>query len=652
MMSGLTGTPCAVLQRMQDAGDGEERKALQLSRFCIEGGPRAASVNLHGSSRSWSRASIERQAPPSNALTPLPFRMPRSAVCAALANAFLLPGLVAGQVPDVDRRDLVIAATTDVHGRVRGWDYFTGRPDSTRGLSRAATIVDSLRVAHPGAVVLVDAGDMLEGNPLTFVASTSNAADIHPVIAAMNAMRYDAAAVGNHEFNYGMARLRRVATQAMFPFLAANARLPNGSPAFAASHIVTRAGVRVGIVGATNPGAMIWDRDKLRGKLLVTDIVPAVALQVAKLKRAGVDVVLVLLHSGLDEPSAFDTAARKTPGENVSARVALEVPGIDVIVFGHSHRELADSTVGQTLLVQPRNWAASVAAVQLSLERRAGRWTVASRRGQVIPTAGRAEQAGVLAATERGHAKAVAYVGRVIGSTRVTWSADSARVMDTPLTDFLLEVERRTAGADLAASPAYDLDARIPAGPVTVAQIARLYPYENTLRAVRITGRQLRAYLEYSARYFHTWGTTEALEAPVDPSIPGYNFDILAGADYVIDVSRPIGDRVTRLEFHGRPVNNDDTFTMALNNYRQTGGGGYAMLQDASVVYDKTEDIRQLLIDEVRRRGMMRPEDFFTRNWHLEPPAAVGAAYRAITRPRQDSRPRSSPFPRSHPRVR
>jgi 2',3'-cyclic-nucleotide 2'-phosphodiesterase/3'-nucleotidase len=350
-----------------------------------------------------------------------------------------------------------------------------------------------------------------------------------------------------------------------------------------------------------------------------------------------------VLHSGLDEPSAFDAASATAPGENVAARVAREVPGIDVIVFGHSHRELADSTIGQTLLVQPRNWATSVAAVQLSLERRANRWSVTARHGKLIPAAGHVEQAAVLEATKQGHAKAVAWVGRVIGSTPVTWRGDSARVMDTPLTDMLLEVERRASGADLAASPAYDLDAMIPAGSVTVAQISRLYPYENTLRAVRITGRQLRAYLEFSARYFRTWGTPDAVATPVDPSIPGYNFDIVAGVEYVIDVSRPIGERITRLAFRGRPVNDSDTFTLALNNYRQTGGGGFAMLRNAPVVYDRTEDIRQLLIDEVVRRGTIRPEDFFTRNWQLEPPDAAVAAYRAMTRPSQNSGPRLSP---------
>ncbi|HXG69750.1 MAG TPA: 5'-nucleotidase C-terminal domain-containing protein, partial [Gemmatimonadaceae bacterium] len=177
----------------------------------------------------------------------------------------------------------------------------------------------------------------------------------------------------------------------------------------------------------------------------------------------------------------------------------------------------------------------------------------------------------------------------------------------------------------LASTAAFSTEAAIPPGPITIAQVAQLYPYDNTLRAVRITGKQLREYLEFSSRYYRSVSTPgAALEA--DPKIPGYNFDIVSGVDYVIDVSRPIGSRITRLEFKGAPVRDADTFTMALNNYRQTGGGGFAMLRDAPLVYDKQTEIRQLLIDEVRRRGTLRSSDFFQRNWSLVRGAGTGSA--------------------------
>src|SRR5688500_16361873 len=177
--------------------------------------------------------------------------------------------------------DLVVAATTDVHGRLRGWEYYANAPDSIRGLTRAASIVDSLRAAHPGSVVLLDAGDLLQGNPLTYVAARVSADTMSPVVAAMNVMRYDAAAVGNHEFNYGLPFFRRAEAQASFPFLATNAYTPAGERAFPGWRIIERQGVKVGIIGATTPGSMIWDRDNLQGKLVVRDIVPEVRKAVA-----------------------------------------------------------------------------------------------------------------------------------------------------------------------------------------------------------------------------------------------------------------------------------------------------------------------------------------------------------------------------------
>jgi hypothetical protein len=156
-----------------------------------------------------------------------------------------------------------------------------------------------------------------------------------------------------------------------------------------------------------------------------------------------------------------------------------------------------------------------------------------------------------------------------------------------------------------------------------------LYPYDNTLRAIRISGRQLREYLEFSARYYVTDANGNV---SVDPKVPGFNFDVLAGADYVLDLSRPQGQRVTRLEVRGRPVAPTDSFTLALTNYRQTGGGSYTMIADAPVVYDRQQDIRQLLTDEVRRAGVLRPQDYFTRNWRLEPAGVVAPLYAQMRR--------------------
>jgi 2',3'-cyclic-nucleotide 2'-phosphodiesterase (5'-nucleotidase family) len=550
-------------------------------------------------------------------------------LAATLAGCASPPSTV-GSNPTMD---LVVAATTDVHGRLTGWDYYAGRVDTVRGLSRAATIIDSIRSANPNRVVLVDAGDLLQGNPLGFVAARVDTTQPHPVIAAMNVMRYDASAIGNHEFNYGLATLGRAIREASFPFLAANTYLANGGRAYPAFVIVRRGDVRVGIVGATTPGSMVWDRDNLRGRIVVRDIVPEVRTAVAEARAKGADVIVVTMHSGLAGESSYDTVTTGLPAENVAARVAREVQGIDLIVFGHSHQELGDTIIGTTRLMQPKNWATSVAVAHVGLERENGRWRVARSHGATIQSVGHAENSAVVQAVAREHAATIAFVNRPVGTTPVAWRADSARVRDTPLTDFILEVQRRAANADLSSTAAFTLDASLDAGPVTVAELARLYPYDNTLRAVRISGRQLREYLETSARYYRTFAAdTGRGVSIVNERIPGYNFDIIAGADYVIDISKPLGSRVTSLSVKGKPVTETDSFTLALNNYRQTGGGGYAVLQGAPVVYDRQQEIRQLLIDEVTRKRTIAPDDYFTRNWQLEPAAAAEAAYAAMHR--------------------
>jgi 2',3'-cyclic-nucleotide 2'-phosphodiesterase (5'-nucleotidase family) len=514
--------------------------------------------------------------------------------------------------------DLVVATTTDVHGRLRAWDYYANRAEAVRGLTRAATIIDSVRAANPGRVILLDAGDLLQGNPLAYVAARVSRDRTSPVIAAMNAMHYDAAAIGNHEYNYGVPYLDSAVRQAQFPFLSANTyRIdPAGIHAYKAWTIVERAGVKVGIVGATTPGVAVWDAENIRGRLRFGDIVPAVREAVDEVRRAGADIVLVTVHSGLNEPASYDTVTTGVPSENVAARIASEVPGIDLVLYGHSHKENRGTTIGQTLLIQPKNWATSVDVAHLQLSRSGGKWTVTQKRSDLVQAAGHVENAGVLSVTESLHRETEAYVTTPIGTTAERWSADSARVKDTPLIDFILETERKAAGTDLASTAAFSTDVVLNPGPITIAQVAQLYPYDNTLRAVKITGRQLRDYLEFSARYYPTPASPSAALQP-DPQIPGYNFDIVSGVDYVIDVSRPIASRITRLDYQGRAVRDDDSFTMALNNYRQTGGGGYAMLSGAPVVYDKQQEIRQLLIDEVKARGTLRQSDYYRQNWTL-----------------------------------
>ena len=534
--------------------------------------------------------------------------------------------------PSTGGGELLVLSTTDVHGRVRAWDYYADSSESARGLTREATIVDSIRAANPGHVLLVDAGDLLQGNPFAYIAMKEFSTSANPIIAAMNSMGYDAAAIGNHEYNYGVPYLQRAVSQAHFPMLSANTYKLDGSHAFKSWTIVKRAGAKIGIVGATTPGVMVWDAENIKGRLTFGDIVPAVRTAVNEVRAAGANIVIVAVHSGLNEQASYDTVTTGLPSENVAGRLAREIPGIDLVIYGHSHKEQKNLHIGSTLLIQPKNWATSVGVAHLSLARSNGAWRVASSRGETIQAAHHPEEAGVLAVTGAAHKAALTYANNVIGFTRAAWRGDSARLKDTPLIDFILEVERKASGADLASTAAFTLDAALPTGNVTVAKIAQLYPYDNTLRAVRITGRQLRDYLDFSSRFYT--GRVQGGAPATNPEIPGYNFDIVSGVDYTLDLTRPIGSRVTSLVYKGKPVGDGDSFTLALNNYRQSGGGGYSMLQGAPVVYDKQQEIRQLLIDEVQKRQELKTADYFTQNWSLIYPGASSSAPPPMNGPR------------------
>ncbi|HKP75933.1 MAG TPA: 5'-nucleotidase C-terminal domain-containing protein [Longimicrobiaceae bacterium] len=530
--------------------------------------------------------------------------------------------------PAQARETLVVMGTTDLHGWLLPYDYYTGKA-TNNSLASLVPAIDSVRAANPGRTVLVESGDLLQGNPLDFVYSRLQPGETHPLVRAMNLVGYDAAAIGNHEFNYGIAHLDAAVAQARFPWLSTNVfRAGTNEHAYRPYAFVERTiggrTVKVGITSVTPPGVAIWDRDNVRGRLDFRDIVTSVRPVVAEMRAQGADVVLVAAHSGL-EGSSYDTAATHVAAENASVAMAREVPGIDVILMGHTHREVADTTINGVLVVQAKNWGASLAVVTLGLERADGRWRIAEKHGRILrPVEGRVD-ARLQAELAQAHERTRQYVARQIGTSTDEWTSELSRTRDTPILDLINEMQRRVTGADLSATAAFSLTSRIPRGPVTVADVAGLYIYDNTLKALRISGAQLRAFLEKSAEYYLPCPGS-ACARVTNPAIPGYNFDVVSGVDYALDLTRPVGQRVVRLERNGRAVAAADSFTIAVNNYRASGSGGYSMLLGAPVVYDRGESIRDLLIAEIQRRGRISSADVFARNWEIIPAALAERA--------------------------
>lgn len=521
-----------------------------------------------------------------------------------------------------DTAHVVIVATTDVHGRVLGWDYVRDAA-APGGLSRAATIIERLRAQYPDQVVLVDAGDLIEGNLFAAYFAREDPQHPHPVVDALNALQYDVATPGNHEFDFGLSVLGRAVGDAAYHYVSANIfKGATDTLVYPPYAVVQRAGMKIGVTGLTTPGVMLWDKSQLGDAVRVRRIEETAPLALRRLEQAGVDLKVVLIHSGLNEPSSYDTAG--VGAENAALTLAGVVPRPDLVIVGHSHRELRDWVVNGVHFVQPRNHALSLAAVHVWFVRGKG---VVAVRSDLIPLGNVAELSRFQRRFAAGHDRVRTWAATPLGAAGPGFAARYGRAEDTPLLDFINEVQRRRAGADLSAAADFELDAGLPEGDVLLRDVAGIYPYENTLRAVRISGAQLKAYLEQAARYFRTYQPG----APViDDSVAGFNFDVVSGVIYNLDVSQPAGQRIRGLAFRGRPVAATDSFTLALNSYRQAGGGGYGMLRGARVVYDRGESVRDLLADEIRTAKHLTAQAYYTPSWSITPPAAREAVRRSF----------------------
>jgi 2',3'-cyclic-nucleotide 2'-phosphodiesterase/3'-nucleotidase len=544
-----------------------------------------------------------------------------------------------GSAATQDTAHVVVVATTDVHGRAYHWDYLNDR-EAPLGLTRVATVVDSLRARYMGQVVVIDAGDLIQGNPFATYFATERVVDPHPVVDALNAVGFDVATPGNHEFDFGVATFQRAVSGAAFPIVSANVyRLPRDTLVFPPYVKLQRDGVQVGLTGFTTPGVMVWNQQKLADRVLVRRPLPAVERALRSLEAEGTDLRIVIAHSGMSAPASYDTIGVGL--ENEAARLAeLPVPP-HLVIVGHTHRHFADSVIDAVHFVQPTQWARSVAVAHVWLVRERGAvsgeqgaerrpFRVVRIEGEEIPLAGVAPHPLVAQRLERSHQSVRLWVMTPLARISGYWSAQHARAGDSPIIDFVNEVQRRTAGADLSATAAFNTRARFGPGAVRLSDVAAIYPYENTLRAVTIDGAALKEYLEQSTAYFRSFGQGDQI---VNDSIPGYNFDIVSGVDYVIDLTQPVGSRIRQLVRGGRLVQPTDSFTLALNSYRQQGGGGFDMLRGLPVVYDREENIRDLLADWIRNADTLVSDDYFTPSWSIVPAAAAEAVRNAFGPP-------------------
>ncbi|NBM20798.1 bifunctional metallophosphatase/5'-nucleotidase [Streptomyces sp. GC420] len=542
--------------------------------------------------------------------------------------------------------------TTDLHGNVFNWDYFTDAEFTDRaandvGLAKISTLVNRVREEKGRRnTLLIDAGDTIQGTQLSYYYAkvdpiTAKGGPVHPMAQAMNVIGYDAAALGNHEFNYGIPVLRKFEEQCDFPLLGANAldakTLRPAFPPYSMHRLRTPCGrdVRVAVLGLTNPGIAIWDKANVTGKMVFPGLEEQAAKWVPRLRSMGADVVVVSAHSGSSGTSSWGDQLPYV--ENAAALVAEQVPGIDAILVGHAHTEIPEyfvvnrETGARVVLSEPLKWGQRLTLFDFDLVWVKGRWSVEKVGARVLNSNTVEEDPRITKLLSDEHAKVVEYVNQVIGTNVARMTSAEAPYRDVPIIDLINHIQAETvrealAGTEYAALPVlsqaacFSRTAVIPEGEVTIRDVAGLYVFENTLEARLMTGAQIRAYLEFSANYF----VQTPAGAEVDPakltnanSIPDYNYDAVSGLTYEIDIAKPAGARIANVRFGGAPLEDGAQFVLAVNNYRANGGGAFPFVASAKQLWANSDEIRNTMIGWVKAKGSIDPAGFASADWKL-----------------------------------
>lgn len=537
------------------------------------------------------------------------------AECAKIISIFV-------DITDGSVKTITILQTTDLHGNIVGFSYEDNKETTNNGMARIYSYVKEVRNENPNTL-LVDTGDTVQGTILTDDLYNKQEGE-HPVLSVMNFMKYDAMVLGNHEFNFGLDLVERIIKQAEFPVLAANATYKADKTNLAEKYtMIEKDGVKIAVIGLTNPNVPRWDGDKV-SDLQFADMAETAKNIVAEVKDEA-DIIVAIAHSGL-------VAEYDEEGRSDSAAKIIELnPEIDALMVGHTHTTV-NKTEGNAIIGGARNGGREVVRYDFDLDINN---EIVDSEVTVKDMAGYtpSEEIINIPLVKEAHQKTLDFIkggitsddGSTLGGTFGVAAANfqpvdeikgipEGKLRDTAVMDLINKVQLLNSGADVSAAALFKDTSDITAGDINYGTIFNIYKFDNTLYRVKVTGAELKAYMEWSAACYNQWVPGD-LSISFNPEKPGYLYDMFAGVDYKIDLSKPVGQRIIDVMFKGEPLKDNQELTLAVNNYRYSSALKTDKLIAGSKEWESPNSIRDMLVEYIKENTPISPE--VDNNWEI-----------------------------------